>query len=313
VANLPIFAGHHGAGLQRYAALCRAETTMPNEDLGSVDVFLSCLMHMSCVSYCVLNIHRCVIYIYILYVCICWFLYSWFKFICYCIMYLINLFTLDIYEFIYLKYYIFIYLLTRIYVLKAYAWQRVIYLYIWLVFIFMYSFCIHLLVCVCVFSLYAFMFTFCTKSFLIPCIYIRIYAWLHDFVMSGYVWPLPFWLCHFQWWWRPKHQVLGFWSWTPATMLGRSWWIGLVGAVSIGFNHGLSIGHLWISQAFFCSVFSPVKMSRQETSLVAVQCSPRMGFSCWIEDMARLNIQAPTLHWKVDDLGMAENTASNNE
>jgi hypothetical protein len=38
-----------------------------------------------------------------------------------------------------------------------------------------------------------------------------------------------------------------------------------------------------------------------------------MGFSCWIEDMARLNIQAPALHWKVDDLGMAENTASNNE
>lgn len=61
--SIPIFAGHHGAGLQRYAALCRAETTMPNEDLGSVDVFLSCLMHMSCVSYCVLNIHRCVIYI----------------------------------------------------------------------------------------------------------------------------------------------------------------------------------------------------------------------------------------------------------
>ena len=33
--------------------------------------------------------------------------------------------------------------------------------------------------------------------------------------------------------------------------------------------------------------------------ILAVRCSPRMGFSCWIEDMARLNIQAPALHCKV--------------
>ena len=247
-----------------------------------------------------------------------------------CVYLLISLFMVQIHlllyyvsnKFIY-SWYLWIYLSKILYIyLFAYSDLCIKglrltegYLSIHLVGIYIYVFILHSFIssCVCVFSLYAFMFTFCTKSFLIPCIYIRIYAWLHDFVMSGYVWPLPFWLCHFQWWWRPKHQVLGFWSWTPATMLGRRWWIGLVGAVSIGLNHGLSIGHLWISQAFFWSVFSPVKMSRQETSLVAVQCSPRMAFSCWIEDMARLNIQAPTLHWKVDDLGMAENTASNNE